>query len=107
MATYSQLPGTMNFALKRGDDFSAVVDFDGVSLVGYTVTATVTSLVTGSVVASMAVTVVDAAASTVNVGLTDTQTSALAAGTYGWRLDWIAPGAANRAALQGMVEVYA
>jgi len=107
MPTYTQLPGVMNFALKRGDDFSTVVDFDGVSLVGYTATATVTSLVTGATVATMAASIVDASAAQVSVGLTDAQTTALVAGTYGWRMDWTAPGGTNRAALQGTVEVYA
>ncbi len=107
MPTYTQLPGAMSFALKRGDDFSTVVDFGGVSLVGYTATATVTSLVTGATVATMAASIVDDSAAQVSVGLTDAQTTSLVAGTYGWRMDWTAPDGANRAALQGTVEVYA
>jgi len=50
-------------------------------------------------------TAADAAAAVVAVSLTDTQTASLAAGTYGWRLDWIAPGGVQRTALQGVVEV--
>jgi hypothetical protein len=107
MATYTQLPGTMNIALKRADSFSTVVDFDGLSLVGYTATATVTSLITGTAVATMVTSIVDAAAAQVSVGLTSSQTAGLAAGTYGWRLNWVAPGGVSRAALQGTVEVYA
>lgn len=106
-STYTQLPGAMNHAFKRGNDFAAVIDFDPLSLVGYTVTASVTSLVTGATVVPFTTTVVDAAAGQVNVSLTDTQTAALPAGTYGWRLDWTAPGGVERTALQGVVEVYA
>ncbi len=106
MPIYTQLPGSMSLAFKRGDDFSAVVDFDGVSLAGYTATATISSLVSGLTVVAMAVSIVDPEAAQVSVSLTDTQTAALAAGTYGWRLDWTAPGGTNRAALQGTVEVY-
>lgn len=106
-STYTQLPGTMNLALKRANDFSTLIDFDGTTLVGYTVTASVTSLVTGASVLSFATSISDAAAGQVNVSLTDTQTSALAAGTYGWKLDWTAPGSVQRTALQGTLEVYA
>lgn len=97
----------MSLALKRSNDFSTEIDFDGVSLSGYTVTSTVTSLVTGSAVASFATTVTDASAGKVNIALTDTQTSALAAGTYGWQLNWTAPGGIQRTALAGTVEVVA
>ena len=106
-STYTQLPGTMNLAFKRAGDFAALIDFDGTSLVGYTATATVTSLVTGATVVPFTTTLVDAAAGQVQVALSDTQTAALPAGTYGWRLDWTAPGSVQRTALQGTVEVYA
>ena len=81
------------------------IDFGGVSLVGYTVSSTLTSLVTGGTVSPITTSVTDAAAAVVAVSLTDTQTASLAAGTYGWRLDWIAPGGVQRTALQGVVEV--
>jgi hypothetical protein len=106
MSTYSQLPGTMNLAFKRAGDFAALIDFD-VSLVSYSVSASITSLVTGSSVVSFTTTLADASAGQVNIALTDTQTAALAAGTYGWQLDWVAPGSVQRTALSGTVEVYA
>jgi VCBS repeat-containing protein len=107
MSTYSQLPGTMNLAFKRAGDFATLIDFDGTTLVGYTVTATVTSLVTGASVVPFTTTVTDASAGQVNVALTGTQTAALPTGTYGWQLDWTAPGSVQRTALSGTVEVYA
>jgi Flp pilus assembly protein TadG len=104
--TYSVLPGTMNHAFKRGNDFAAIIDFD-TAIVGYTVTASVTSLVTGATVVPFTTTVSDASAGQVNIALTDTQTAALPSGTYGWQLDWTAPGSVQRTALSGTLEVYA
>jgi hypothetical protein len=106
MSTYSVLPGTMNLAFKRSGDFSALVDFD-IALTSYTVTASMTSLVSGSVVQAFTTAVSDASAGQVSVSLSDTQTAALAAGTYGWQLDWVAPGSVQRTALAGTVEVVA
>lgn len=105
--TFSLLPGTMNLAFKRSGDFATLIDFDGTTLAGYAVTATVTSLVTGATVVPFTTTIADASAGQVNIALTDTQTASLAAGTYGWQLDWTAPGSVQRTALQGTVEVYA
>jgi hypothetical protein len=104
--TYSVLPGPMPLAFKRANDFSALVAFFDTSLVGYTVTATMTSLVTGGTVVPFTTTLADASAGQVSVSLTDTQTAALASGTYGWQLDWTAPGGVQRTALAGTVEVY-
>ena len=78
-STYTQLPGTMNHAFKRGNDFAALIGFDGTTLVGYTVTASVTSLVTGATVVPFTTTVADASAGQVQVALSDTQTAALPA----------------------------
>jgi len=104
--TFSLLPGTMNLAFKRAGDFSTLIDFN-VSLSSYSVSATVTSLVTGAAVIPFTTTLADAAAGQVSVSLTDTQTASLAAGTYGWQLDWTAPGSVQRTALSGTLEVYA
>jgi hypothetical protein len=107
MSTYSVLPGTMNLAFKKNGDFASLIDFDGTALVGYTVTASMTSLVTGATVVPFTTSVTDASAGQVGIALSDTQTAALAAGTYGWQLDWTAPGSIQRTALSGTVEVYA
>lgn len=106
-STYTQLPGSMNLAFRRSNDFATVIDFDGTTLVGYQVSASVTSLVTGATVVPFTTTLADASAGRVNIALTDTQTASLPSGTYGWRLDWTAPGDIQRTALQGTVEVYA
>jgi hypothetical protein len=106
MTAYNQLPGQMSLSFKRANDFSSLIDFD-VSLASYSVTASITSLVTGATVVPFTTTLADASAGQVNIALTDTQTAALAAGTYGWQLDWVAPGSVQRTALSGTVEVYA
>lgn len=106
MAQVTQLPGSMSLAFRRGDDFSTLVDFS-ISIVSYTTSAGIYSTVTGGLVQAMTATVTDASAGLVSVSLTDTQTAALAAGTYSWRLDWVAPGSVQRNALAGTCEVYA
>jgi len=107
MATYDQRAGKMHLSFNRANDFSSVVDFDGMTLTGYTVSAMVVSLVSGSTVQAMSASVTDAALGKCNVSLTDTQTGSLAAGTYGWQLDWVAPGSVQRTALKGTMEVEA
>jgi hypothetical protein len=96
----------MNLAFKKNGDFATLIDFN-VSLASYSVSATVTSLVTGATVIPFTTTLADAAAGQVSVSLTDSQTASLAAGTYGWQLDWTAPGSIQRTALSGTLEVYA
>ena len=103
MASYDQTPGTLNLSFKRADDFSAMVDFS-ISLASYTVTAGITSLVSGAEVQPLTVSFVSATAGQVNVSLTDTQTAALARGTYGWTMRWVENNA-TRTALTGYVEV--
>jgi hypothetical protein len=106
MSTYEQLPGQLGLSLRRGDELSAAVDFSPITMTGYTVTAVITSLVTGNTVTAFTTTLTNAAAGIVNVALTEAQTTALPVGTYGWRLEWDAPGSVRRTALQGQVEVF-
>jgi len=103
MASYDQTPGALNLSFKRGDDFSTLIDFS-IGMTGYTVTAGVTSLVTGDEVQPLTVSFASATAGQVNVSLNDTQTAALARGTYGWQMKWV-ENQATRTALTGFVEV--
>ena len=103
MASYDQTPGALNLSFKRGDDFSTLIDFS-ITMTGYTVTAGMTSLVTGDEVQPLTVSFASATAGQVNVSLTDTQTAALARGTYGWQMKWV-ENQATRTALTGFVEV--
>jgi hypothetical protein len=104
MPSYDQTPGTLNLAFNRGDDFSALVDFS-IGMTGYTVSASMTSLVSNAEVQPLTVSFVSATAGQVNVSLTDTQTLSLARGTYGWNMKWT-EGSATRTALTGFVEVH-
>jgi hypothetical protein len=103
MPSYDQTPGALNLSFKRGDDVSVLVDFS-ISLASYTVTAGMTSLVTGDEVQPLTVSFASATAGQVNVSLNDTQTAALARGTYGWQMKWT-ESQATRTALTGFVEV--
>lgn len=96
----------MNLAFRRGDEFGATVDFD-ITLTSYSVTAEITSVVTGETVQAITAAVTNESAGVVSLSLSEAQTQSLAAGTYGWRLEWVAPGDVKRTALQGFVEVAA
>lgn len=105
MASYDQLPGQLNLSIRGGDRLSAEIDFNPISLTGYTMAATVSSLVGGGTIASMTTSFVDASAGKVNVSLTGVQTSGLPKGTY--RLDLTATdsGSVRRSYLTGFIEV--
>lgn len=103
MPSYDQTPGSLNLAFNRGDDFSTLIDFS-ITMTGYTVTASMHSLVSGAEAVAFTVSVVSAANGQVNISLTDTQTAALARGTYGWTMRWTENNA-TRTALSGFVEV--
>lgn len=104
MTTFSQLPGTLNLAFTRGDEFGASLDFD-LNLSGYTVAAELLSVSSGSKMLDITITVTNAAAGQVSLSLTETQTASIPAGTYRWLLYWDAPGAVRRTVLAGIVEV--
>lgn len=104
MATYQQLPGTLNLAVRTGDDFSSTIDFDPVSLTGFTMTSTIHSVVTGESVASFVTTLTDAAAGKVNIALSDMQTLSLAPATYRWAMQGT-QGSLTRTYLNGYIEV--
>lgn len=105
-AVVDTLPGRLNLALVRGDELGHTLDFD-VTLSGYSFQADVLSTVTGEQVVAMTVTPVNLSAGQVSVSLTETQTAALAAGSYSWRMSWTAPGTVKRTAIEGVLEVVA
>jgi len=105
MALYEQLPGSLSLSIVQGDEFATVVDFS-IDMSGYSVSSEIYSLVDGTVTA-MTTTFANAALGTVNIGMTEAETSDLAVGTYGWRLQWLAPGSVTRTALTGLLEVKA
>ena len=103
MANYEQLPGELNLAFNRGDDFSTLIDFS-ITMTGYSVTAAIYSLISGDTVQAFTVTASNASAGQFNISLTDAQTAVIPRGTYGWRMVWTENNA-TRTALTGFVEV--
>lgn len=104
MAIASQLPGSASVRFVRGDDWGETLDFS-FDATGYTWSASIYSLFTGATVVSPTVAVISAALGQVAVSLSDTQTAALQAGTYGLRVTWSAPGDVVRRAAEGICEV--
>jgi hypothetical protein len=104
MATVSTLPGTLNIAVKRGDELSQLLDFS-ISLTGYTFEAEVVSAITYEEIAAPTITAVNLSTGQVNIAMSETATAAIAPGSYLWRLIWTAPGTVRRTALEGVLEV--
>ena len=104
MPTFTALPGTLGLQFRRGDDFSTLIDFSPIDLVGFTVTSTIVSIVTGASVGSFTTSVTDASAGKVNISLSDTQTAALQPATYRWQMVGT-QGSLTRTYLNGFVEV--
>lgn len=103
MAIFRQVPASMNLILKKGDEAAVAVDFD-TAIVGYTVTASMHSLVTQSTVQSIPATVTNAALGQVSLAFSETHTS-IPAGSYGWSMQWVAPGSVTRTVMSGVAEI--
>ena len=103
MALYQQLPGYLGLTFRRGDDFTAVIDFD-IPTTGFSWSAQIRSTITGEAVQAITVANTNAATGVVTISLTDTQTDALPAGTWGWTLVGTVSGV-TRTYFSGFVEV--
>ena len=107
MATWTQLPGTLDLSLVKGDEVNFAVDFDA-NLTGYTLEAAIYNASTpaATVVATPAISVTSLANGQLGIGLTETQTNALAAGgRFRWYLRWVSPGNVTRTVISGNVSV--
>lgn len=104
MATVSTLPGTLNVTVKHGDELSQLIDFS-VNLTGYTFEAEVVSAITGAGAGTITVSAVNLALGQVNIAMTESNSEAIAPGSYLWRLIWTAPGSVRRTAIEGIFEV--
>ena len=105
MALYEQLPGSLSLSIVKSDQFSTVVDFS-IDMSGYSVSSEIYSLVDGATTA-MSTAFVSSVLGTVSIGMNEGETGDLSVGTYGWRLQWVAPGSVTRTALTGLLEVRA
>jgi hypothetical protein len=104
MATFSQLPGTLNLDIVQGDSLSVEVDFD-VALVSYTFVASIVSVVSGDEVVPVTTELTSAANGIVTLSLTAAQTAALPLGTYAFEMSWTTPAEIVRKVLSGFVNL--
>lgn len=119
MATFTQLPGTLDVTLVQGDEIAIALDFDR-DLSGYTlsvpiyITAVFASggggsgfvETVGATVTNFAVSAPDLEAGQLLIGLSENQTSQLSPGVgYRWYMRWIDPGAVTRTVLSGTLTV--
>lgn len=119
MATFTQIPGTLDITVVQGDEVAIALDFDR-NLTGYTLTAPVyvSAVYSASGAGAAAVTTVGATATTfaisntdlaagqVILGLSEVQTSALSpAVAYRWYMRWVDTGLVTRTVLSGTLTI--
>jgi len=107
MGTYSQLPGTLNFIVRGGDELGATVRI-AQAVTGYSAASSIYSLVTGNTVSNMTTALTfSGTVATAAISLTEVQTAAIPVGTYGWRMVTTFPGSVQTTQLDGKLEVIA
>lgn len=104
MATFSLGAGRLNHVSRRGDEFSALIDFSN-DLTGATFAGEVYSLVDQAAVLTPTLEAIDLPAGKVNMSWVESATSSLATGTYGIRVWWTADGDVKRTVLEGFLEL--
>jgi len=119
MATFTQLPGTLDITFVQGDEVAIALDFDR-DLTGFQVTAPIyvtavfasggggSSFVetVGSTATNFAISYTNRAAGQILLGLSETQTNQLSPGiAYRWYMRWVDPGFVTRTVLSGTVTV--
>lgn len=119
MATFSQLPGTLDITFVQGDEVAIALDVDR-DLTGYTIQTAVyvtavyvsggggSGFVTGvgETAATFAIEEADLSAGQITLGLSEAQTSLLSpAIAYRWYMRWIDGGSVTRTVLSGTVTV--
>ena len=123
MATFSQLPGTLDITFVggsgTGDEVQVALDFDR-DLTNYSITAPiyVTNVyattgggegsisTVGATVASFTVTPTDLSAGQMTISLSESQTGAMWPGiSYRWYMRWVSPSLVTRTVLSGTLTV--
>lgn len=105
MASSQDLPGVLNLAVRAGDEVGKLLTYN-LDLTGYTARTVIYSLVTGQDVATVTTTVTPGAASSgVNASFQESLTGSLAAGTYGWRQELVAPGSVQATRIDAFLEI--
>jgi hypothetical protein len=109
--TFDAGAGNLTLRFHRGDEFAAHMRITyrdsglPIDLEGYSLSAWASLFDTDEVVAEFDLRVVDAAAGLLSLSLTEDETADLDAGSYRWRLKWIAPNDVGRTILRGVCEV--
>jgi hypothetical protein len=119
--TYEILPGELDLAFIKGDEFGMVLAVESTDLTGYTYDTKIYSMATvsvggglgagvesaaGATVVAFTVTPVAITAGQINLSLTEVQTGSLTAGAeYRWWFKTITPGLVTRTILAGDVSV--
>lgn len=108
MAVFEQLPGELNLALVRGDEFPFSATFNA-NLTGYTLQASIYNDATGTEITVPSMTMTTATVSgvttsTVSFLLTETQTAVLTAARMRWYFRWVSGGGVTRTVLAGTVK---
>lgn len=102
MNVYSQLPGTLNITLVRGDCFSIALSF-GINLTGYSFSAAIQQ---GALTIPLTVKAIDAAKGEINISLIANCCNKMTAGTSTtWYFRWTEPSGMVRTILSGTVGV--
>lgn len=104
MASYSQLPGSLNMYVKGGDHFATVIDFDA-DLNGTFAYASVHSLVNNEQITELTVSYLDPTLGKIGLSLSGTQTGLIPAGSYAWSMHLIPESGQKRSPLAGVFEV--
>lgn len=107
MATFEALPGELNIALVRGDEFTCSATFNA-DLTGYTRQASIYNDATGTEIVApttslTTATVGGVTTSTVTFTLTETQTASLTAARMRWFFRWVTGAGFTRTVLAGTV----
>lgn len=105
MASSPDLPGTLNLAIRSGDELGKTLTYS-LDLTGYTVRTVIYSLVSGSDISTVTTTVTPGSSlSAVGFSVQEADTTALPAGTYGWRQELVAPGNVQSTRVIGTLEI--
>lgn len=104
MPTVATTPGSLNITVQSGDELSQLVNF-WIPLSNYTFQAEIVSPLTYATLENITVTEVASSTGKLNLSMTESQTSAIPAGSYLWRFIWTSPAGVRRTVLEGIFEV--
>ena len=106
MKKLEQNPGTLNLKANKGDDFIFSLNFQNLSLTGYTLKAFVELYRTSTKVIDLTVIPVDLANGKIDIKLPKDKSSTLEVNkSYEWNLTWVTPEGDSRTVLTGRLVI--